>query len=192
LTREEWTEALRHGDHALHLYADEKEKFQVIGDLLSWLDKDEGLALIVENAKNRIENADPKLRGSLREALRSGKLNLFPSKSFYLPRDSFSIDGIISSREKLREELNDLGFKKIMISGDISWVSANKALFDHFMRYEAHTLVHGLPEGITALCQYDRRAFLGGEISKVRNVHELEVSGERLFRNFWMMTRGLR
>jgi len=192
LTRKEWTEALRHGDHALHLYANDEEKFQVIGDLLSWLGKDEGLALVVENAKNRIEDADPKLRESLREALRSGKLNLFPSKSFYLPHDSFSIDEIISSWGKLREELNDLGFKKIMVSGDISWVSANKSLLDHFIRYEAHMLVRGLPEGITALCQYDRRAFSGGELGKVRNVHELELSDERLFRNFWMMTHGLR
>lgn len=125
----------------------------------------------------------------LQECIDSGRVLLLPPRSFYFKNGELDPAKILESWLDVMERIRGEGFERIMAVGDLSWAAENPFYFEAVLRYEAYSIINGLPKNMNALCFYDKRAFSGDQISLVGKIHELQLEAGRLSRNYWLLNR---
>lgn len=174
-------------------FSSRSEQLKIINDLLSWLDDDEGMVIILDDKdKETPMETDGDLWDKLQDGISSGRVLLLLPKSFYFKNGELNPVKIFESWLDVMERMREEGFEQIMAVGDLSWSAGNPPFFEAVLRYEAQSIINGLPRGMTALCFYDKRIFSGEQISRVRKIHELQLEAGRLSRNFWLLNRFIR
>ena len=185
-----WTEAYRRGDHAIQVYSSDIERLRSVYDILDWIDDDELLIYLVDDAGlDSLSNGESHMIGRIREGIVQGRLRLMRATQFYLKGDAFCSESAITGWVKLLKEIQDEGYKTLVVVGDVSWSVNHSGLFSEVLKYEATLTMGGLPIGFTALCQYDSRLFSQTEIDYIESVHELQLKDGNLKRNFWLVSQ---
>ncbi|NYT12630.1 MAG: hypothetical protein GKC03_08825 [Methanomassiliicoccales archaeon] len=185
-----WTEAYRRGDHAIQVYSCDKERLRTVCDILEWIDRDEILIYIVDDlGLDFLNHGDSSIVRRIKEGIAQGRLRLMSATPFYLENGAFNLEVRIAEWKNILNEIQDEGYKGLVVVGDLSWSANNPGLFSEVLRYEAALSIAGLPKGFTAVCQYDSRLFSQKEIDYIESVHELQLKEGNLQRNFWLVSK---
>lgn len=185
-----WTESYRKGDHAVQVYSSDIERLRTVYDILDWIDDDDLLIYLVDDAGfDSLSNGESHMIGRMREEIVQGRLRLMRATQFYLMGGAFCSESTITGWVKLLKEIQDEGYKNLVVVGDVSFSANNPGLFSEVLKYEATLTMNGFPMGFTALCQYDSRLFSQTEIDYIESVHELQLKDGNLKRNFWLVSQ---
>jgi hypothetical protein len=77
----------------------------------------------------------------------------------------------------------------LIVVGDLSWAAEDPDLLAKIINYETKITMKGLPKGMTAVCQYDARRFNQKKMDVIQSIHELQLRGGELQRNFWLISQ---
>lgn len=101
----------------------------------------------------------------------------------YCPGGRFSPDMMLDRLRDMYVLHHAAGFPGARMSGEMTWALRGIPGSDRLVEYEAriNDLVKDVP--ITALCQYDTRAFDGATIFEILNVHPIMIVRGQIMRN---------
>jgi hypothetical protein len=185
-----WTEGYRRGDHVIQVYSSERERLRTVCEILNWIDEDDLFIYIVDDlGLDSLGQLDGSMVKRIKKGIAQGRLRLMESTSFYLENGAFNLKSRMTAWATIINEIRDEGFKSLVVVGDLSWSANNPGLFSELLQYEATLSITGLPQGFTAVCQYDSRLFSQKEIDYIESVHELQLKDGNLQRNFWLVSQ---
>jgi hypothetical protein len=144
---------------------------------LSFVDKDDIL-----------DSCDGHVAEKLKNAMDSGNMVILDSYKFYCNGGTFDIRRNLENWEGFCEYFRSKGFDGIVVVGDLSWSADDPELLSKVMDYEASATMSGLPENLTAVCQYDTRRYSDDDLRKLSMIHELMVDTMSLKRNYWLLS----
>lgn len=163
---------------------------RTVCEILDWIHDGDLLIYIIDDLRlDSLNHVDDFIIERIREGIAQGRLRLMESTSFYLDDGAFNLEARITEWATIINEIQDEGYKGLVVIGDLSWSANNPALFSEVLRYEATLSITGLPKGFTAVCQYDSRLFSQKQIDYIESVHELHLKEGNLERNFWLVSQ---
>jgi hypothetical protein len=185
-----WTDDYRRGDHVIQVYQTDTEREKALLELVEWSRDDEKVVCLTDKLSLRPSDGHGSpLTTSLNPEIEKGRLEVRPSFSSYCPGGTFRGTGMFELWEKIRADAMEQGYKGLITVGDLSWLKTHKSVFHRFMRYEQGIDFARFPKNITILCQYDQRLFSSEELDRAVGVHQLQLSGGILKRNYWFIMR---
>ena len=183
------TSTLRRGDHAIQVFHTEVERVRLVEEVLDWIRDDEiFIFLSVLPMSEFLCQCRESLATRIERSISSGKMVIMNSHSFYCDGGEFSCEAMLERWNDLVSEHRSNGFNGIVVVGDLSWSSESKELFSKVMEYEVKVISDRLPQGMTAICQYDSRLYDDEEMERITSLHEIQMIDGGIRRNYWLIT----
>lgn len=173
-----FTEArLPPGTHICQIYGGEEERSSsLLQYLLSGVRQGEGSACFTEKTSAEAARAFFRQHGEdFDAALASGELTLSTIQDIYFQNGEFNPDRMLALLEAFHDATVAAGRTAARVIGEMSPQIHSIPGGSRLVEYESRVneLLRRIP--VTAVCQYDARAFDGGTILEVLQVHPMMV-----------------
>lgn len=179
-------------NHILHVYDSDEDRTLPIREILRSQGDNDTLFYLTDNP-NPVHPApiSDEYEGLVKDSIDSGQLRINPARSYYHFDESFDVTSTLKRCSKLFRELNDGGFERMVLIGDVGGSTSIPKSVEAFMEYEALLNLFDLPENITIVCQYEKNLFEDRHLRRAFALHELLARDGQFIRNYWISSNGL-
>lgn len=173
------------GIHVCQIFGDDDERNDaLVGFILKGLQDGERAACFsdginFEEVKERLRDGGIDIDG----ALAKRDLTLSGTAKVYFEDGRFDPDRMLTRLKGFHRDAEDDGYKGARVIGEMMPDVVNTPGGDLLLEYEARVNILIKKHPITAVCQYDARAFDGAMLMDVLNAHPLMVVHGAVVRN---------
>jgi hypothetical protein len=171
------TERFEPGAHVCHIYSDDRERLTaLLGFLVAGVQDGERSSCFSEHCQERFVVEELARHGlSYADISAAGAVTLGGVKDVYFEAGGFDPDQMLVKLRQLYRQGVRGGYRAARIIGDMLPGVLDIAGLDRLLEYESRVTLLQRDYPITAVCQYDARAFNGADILEILKVHPLMV-----------------
>ncbi|MCW2914809.1 MAG: hypothetical protein JWN52_2877 [Actinomycetia bacterium] len=168
---------LRPGDHAWLAFASGEEQSRVIGDFVfDGLNTQEKVVYVTDSRPLELPGLLTRHRIDPTPFTEVGQLRLIPLEKACRTRGRFDPDRMLATLNQEIEVAFDQGYRAVRLTADMGWALREPGGSDLMLGCEQEFEAAVAPSTMTmAICQVDRSSCSPGELTALRNTHEVLV-----------------
>jgi hypothetical protein len=165
------------GVHVCHIYSEDRERLNaLLGFLLTGIQDGERTSCCSEHCEERFIVEELARHGlSYTDISAAGAVTLSGVKDVYFEAGGFDPEQMLDKLRQLYLQGIEGGYRAARIIGDMLPEVLDIAGLEPLLEYESRVTLLQRDYPITAVCQYDARAFNGADILEILKVHPLMV-----------------
>ena len=173
------------GTHICQIYSEDAERDNaLLNFLMRGLQKGEQNACFSDNVtEESLKDFFAKHGVDFDDAKRSGAFSLSRTRDVYFPEGRFDPDIMLELLRSYHEDSVAAGYPAARVIGEMTAEINNVPGGSRLLEYESRVSILLKDHPVTAVCQYDARAFDGATVMDVLKVHPMMVVRGKIIHN---------